>query len=189
MELQFVSYDESNLLATSQSLLLLLIILFFGLGEESGVSHPKDAQLLIGVWDVKHRLAATGLFLDQELNHTTPLWEQWAVVSAKRRTILGLHHLEWAWSLLHGYPILTCFELGPLPAPAPGYLWRETDRTTWENLYREWLLHWKDGSYKTAELFEINPGASLDARSEMWLSEADEFGTMLMAEGNSLTAS
>jgi hypothetical protein len=79
------------------------------------------------------------------------------------------------WSLLHGYPILTCFELGPLPAPATGYLWRETDERQWERQYDEWLSQWKEGSYKIGELFHIRPGGARDARSEMWLAEVDEF--------------
>ncbi|KAH6889444.1 hypothetical protein B0T10DRAFT_513959 [Thelonectria olida] len=177
------SYNKSDLLATAQSILVLLTILLFGIGQTDNLRHPVDAQLLVGAWDVKHHLAATGLFLEQESNQTIPPWKQWAIVSSKRRTIIAFHHLEWAWSILHGYPTLTCFELGPLPAPAPRYLWRETNEKAWKRLYDEWLRQWKDGSYKMAEFFEINPGGSLDERSEMWLAEADEFGMMLMAEG------
>jgi hypothetical protein len=141
-----------------------------------------DAQLLIEMWDVKHRLAETGLFLEEEVNHTLPSWKYWAMVSAKRRTILSLHHLEWAWSQLHGYPILTCFELAPLPAPAAGNLWREQDEQEWNIRYERWLVRWKEGSYKMAELFYIDHGWNLNARSDMWLAEVDEFGMMLMAE-------
>lgn len=181
---QFSSSDKCGLLATAQSLLLLMIIVLFGKSEAPpSLTHPMDSQLIIEVWDVKLRLATTGLFLQQESSHSLPPWKDWAMVSAKRRTLLGLHHLEWAWSLLHGYPILTCFELGPLPAPAAHDLWRETDELTWESLYSEWLRQWKDGSYKMNEFFHINPGCNLDARSEMWLAEADEFGMMLMAQG------
>ncbi|KPM42971.1 hypothetical protein AK830_g3546 [Neonectria ditissima] len=178
------TYNETDILAAAQSLLVLLVILLLCVRQGPVVVHPADAQLLIDVWDVKQHLAATGLFLEQESDHALPAWEQWAIVSAKRRTILGLHHLEWAWSVLHGYPTLTCFELGPLPAPAARYLWRETDEETWARLYHTWLRQWKDGSYKMGEFFDINPGADLDARGEMWLAEADEFGMMLMAEVN-----
>ena len=146
------------------------------------LSHPTDAQLLIELWGVKERLARTGLLLDQEYNHTMPTWNEWAIVSAKRRTILSLNHLEWCWSLLHGYPTLTCFELRLLPAPAPGYLWRAGDEDSWESLYDQWLWKWKDGSYKMSEFFHIEPRSNLDRRSELWLSEADEVGAVLLAE-------
>lgn len=173
-----------DLLATTQSLLLLMIILLFDVTPSPpALSHPLDAQLIVDTWDVKHRLASTGLFLEQESSHSRPPWSQWAIVSAKRRTILSLHHMEWAWSLLHGYPILTCFELGPLPAPSAQFLWREGDEKAWERLYGEWLGQWKGGSYKINEFFRIETGDNLDARSELWLAEADEFGIMLMSQG------
>lgn len=117
------------------------------------------------------------------MSHHLPPWKAWTLFSAKRRTILCLNHLEWAWSLLHGYPVLTCFELGPLPAPAAGHLWRETDEGKWRRLYGDWLHQWKDGGYLMVEFFHIKAGEPLDARSEAWLAEADELGVMLMAEG------
>ncbi|KAH8886336.1 hypothetical protein GQ53DRAFT_827992 [Thozetella sp. PMI_491] len=183
---EYSSYDAPDLLAAAQSLLILLIILLFGFGNSAALAHPVDAQLLIDMWDVKQALAMTGLFLEQESNHTLPRWRDWAMVSAKRRTILALHHLEWAWSLRHGYPILTCLELGPLPAPAARYLWEEGDERSWEHQYNEWLRLWRGGSYRMEEFFQLNAGDSanpLDERSEMWLADADGFGVMLMAEG------
>lgn len=162
---------------------MLMIILFFGF-ENPAMAHPTNAELLIATWNVKQRLAATGLFLDEESKHVLPSWKEWVIVSAKRRTILALSHLEWAWSLFCGYPVLSCFELGPLPAPAAGYLWRETDELVWKQLYGEWLRQWSPAGYKMFEFFQINPGGKLDGRSEMWLAEADEYGMMLMAEGD-----
>ncbi|EPE32869.1 Zn2/Cys6 DNA-binding protein [Glarea lozoyensis ATCC 20868] len=180
---EYPYYDEMNLLAAVQSLIILLIILFFGLGQSEALAHPIDGQLLVDAWEMKHTLAATGLFLDQELDHTLPSWKDWAVVSAKRRTILALHHLEWAWSHLHGYPLLTCLSLGPFPAPAARYLWQAGNEQEWQTSYRRWLVQWVGGVYRMLELFYIDPGVPLSVRCEMWLGEVDEFGMMLMAEG------
>lgn len=148
-----------------------------------------DAELLVQVWDVRRKLAMTGLFLEEEVEHRQPSsWREWVMVSVKRRTIMGLSHLEWAWSIIHGYPVLSCFELSPLPAPAAKYLWLAIESTSWERLYREWLWKWKEGGgYKMVEFFDINPSGSLDHRSEMWLAEADEFGMILMVEGKRLS--
>lgn len=162
---------------------MLVVILFFPLDRAPAIPHPQDAELLIDMWTVTRRLASTGLFLEQEYTHSSPPWKQWAIVSARRRTIQSFHHLDWAWSLLHGYPTLTCFELGPLPAPAAGYLWREGNERTWQRLYGEWLHQWEGGSYKMAELFHLSSSGSVDRRTEMWLAEVDEFGMVLMAEG------
>ena len=161
---------------------MMVIMLFFGMAP-STLPHPADAELLVQIWDVKHHLSKTGLLLDQETTHTTPPWREWAIVAAKRRTIHSFHHVEWAWSLLHGYPVLTCFELGPLPAPPAKYLWQETDERRWRDLYAGWLRQWDGGYYKMMEFFHINPGGDLDTRSEMWLAEADEYGMIVMAQG------
>jgi hypothetical protein len=64
------------LLAATQSLLILSIILFFGDALAPAVSHFMDAQLLVEMWDVKHHLANTGLFLKEEINHTLPSWKK-----------------------------------------------------------------------------------------------------------------
>ena len=182
---QYHSFPEADLVPAAQSLLLLLIILFFGF--ETSLTPPLSlqAELLVETWDIKQTLATTGLFLDEELEHRKPAsWRDWITVSLKRRIIMSFNHLEWAWSVIHGYPALTCFELAPLPAPAAKYLWQAADQPTWERLYREWLWKWRDeGGYKMVEFFDINPSGSLNRRSDMWFAEADEFGMMLMVEG------
>lgn len=161
----------------------MLIMLLLGDIDSPSLSHPADAELLVDIWKIKSTLAGTGLFLDEEVNHTLPPWHKWAIVSAKRRTIMSLHHIEFVWSLLHGYPPLTCFELGPLPAPAAGALWKEADQKEWGRQYEDWLVRWKDGCYKVGELFHVTSDITLDVRSEMWLAEVDEFGLMIMSEG------
>ncbi|KAH6844735.1 hypothetical protein B0I37DRAFT_398312 [Chaetomium sp. MPI-CAGE-AT-0009] len=190
---EYTTYNEDDLLAAAQSLLIMLIMLLFGMTGPSGgaLAHPADAQLLVRMWDVKEHLSRTGLLLDQEAAHTVPpSWRQWAMVAAKRKTIHSFHHVEWAWSLLHGYPVLTCFELAPLPAPPARYLWQEADdESRWRSLYVDWLAQWKGGFYRMMEFFHINPGGALDSRSELWLAEADEFGMMVMAEGKCSFAS
>ncbi|PVI06126.1 hypothetical protein DM02DRAFT_35172 [Periconia macrospinosa] len=183
---QYSSCTELDLLATAQSILFLLILLFFGFEKAAPVSRTTDAELLISVWDVKHALASTGLFLEEEATNRLPRWKEWAIVSAKRRTILALNHLEWVWSLKHGFPVLSCFELGPLPAPAAGYLWQEPEEKIWERLYKEWMRNWGNEGYKMFEFFHIDPAGTLDQRSEMWLAEADAYGVMLMAEVNAV---
>ncbi|CAG9954629.1 unnamed protein product [Clonostachys rosea f. rosea IK726] len=184
---QYQSYTGTDLLAATQSLLLLAIVLLFGSNKAPAVSPWEGAQILVEMWDVKHRLANTGMFIKEEIDHVLPMWEDWAIVSAKRRTILALHHIEWVWSLLQGYPILTCFELAPLPAPSAGYLWSKIDEASWKRQYVDWLAQWKDGGYKMGELFNIKHGESLEARSEMWLAEVDEFGMLLMSEINAVS--
>ncbi len=166
-----------------QSTVLLLIILLFAGGAQPALPVDQAVRLLIVMREMKHRLAGTGLFLEQEIRHLSPKWAEWAIVSAKRRTILALHHIEWAWCVLNGYPELICLELGPLPTPAPKHLWQEQNERVWDASYQKWRAHWKGGYYAMAKLFPIQAGAELDVRTESWLAEADEYGLMIMAEG------
>lgn len=145
--------------------------------------HADAARLLIGVWAVKEQLAATGTLARAEIEQRAVDWHQWALIQAKRRTLLSLSHLEWAWSVEAGYPVLTCFELGPLYAPAAGPLWRALDEQEWEPAYTSFLHRWNGEGYRLAEFFHLNPDQPLDRRAEMWLAEADEFGMVLMVEG------
>lgn len=176
-------YDETELLPAAQSMLLLLIILFFCL-PSSDLQPQEEAKLLVNGWEVTRRLTVTGLLLDEEVAHTRPDWRLWAITSAKRRTILAIHHVEWLWSVSRGYPILTCFELAPLPAPESKFLWNERDKCRWELNYDAWLRVWSKwgGGCTFGALFNIAPGKPLDEKTEMWLAETDEYGMMLMAE-------
>jgi hypothetical protein len=181
--LQYPTYNTPDLLAALQSLVILLITLFFCLGNDLGLEDPSDAQTLIEVWEVKSRLAATGLFIEPTQPNGLPSYSDWALISAKQRTIHSLHHLDFVWSVLRGYPILLCWELGPLPAPPPRYLWEVGDEETWKRMYTRFLQQWRDGPYLMSEMFAMNGEAPLEPRAERWLAEADEFGMMLMAEG------
>jgi hypothetical protein len=166
---------------------MLHIILLFAIPTQHSppTQRPTEAELIVQTWDVTQALAATGLFLDQESRNVRPPWRDWAIVSAKRRTILALHHVEFAWSQMRGYPVLSCFELGPLPAPSPGYLWGEDNELQWQRLYKKWLRRWPAGTYKMVELFHAGSGDGLGARGQMWLAEADNFGMLLAAQSKS----
>ncbi|KAK9379009.1 uncharacterized protein V2V93DRAFT_360832 [Kockiozyma suomiensis] len=184
--------DTPALLAASQAVLILLIILLFGFNTPT-TSVRSETQIILDAWAAKDRLTESGLMLDEFATDSTTLgvlsWQAWALTAAKRRTVLALHHVEWAWSLMRGYPVLSCFELGPLPAPDAGYLWRATDKDAWTSLYNDWLRKWAScgGRYRMAEIFSLDPIGPLSARTEMWLAEADEFGILLMAEVNAIS--
>ncbi|ETS80693.1 hypothetical protein PFICI_08222 [Pestalotiopsis fici W106-1] len=181
------TYNELDLLPAVQSLLILMIVLFFCFSGPPTTSELSiQAQILGQVWNVKSQLASSDLFVPLEPMDPMPKWKEWAVKSAKQRTLLGLHHVEWVWSLRHGHAILTGFELGPIPAPAPSHLWRETNEQTWKREYKIWLATWERQPYSMAELLSVRADGVLGTRAEMWLAEADEFGTMLLPEINAI---
>ncbi|KAL2849673.1 hypothetical protein BJX68DRAFT_266988 [Aspergillus pseudodeflectus] len=153
---QYPTYSTPDLLAALQFLLILLIILFFCLGNDPGLEDPTDVQL-----SLKDR----------------------ALVSAKLRAIHSLHHLDFVWSVLRGYLILICWELGPLPAPPPRYLWEVGYEEAWKRMFARFLQQWMYGPCLMSEMFAMNGEAPLEPRPERWRAKADEFGMMLMAEG------
>ncbi|KAK0386092.1 hypothetical protein NLU13_5929 [Sarocladium strictum] len=179
--------SPEDLLADCQALLMLMTVLFLGFNTcvTRDANDPTNGDIMIASWCLKGALARTGLFLDAEVTNTTPDWQEWAFTAAKRRTILAAHHFEWSWSILSGYPVLTCFELGPLPAPEARFLWLETDERRWKSLYETWMNDWKDGAYRMCEFFHIGTEDSLDERGERWYAEADDLGMMLIVEVNS----
>ncbi|CRG83587.1 hypothetical protein PISL3812_00940 [Talaromyces islandicus] len=185
---EHIQYGELELLAAAQSILFLLSILLFNDRSHITLTVPESAQLLIDVWEVKRKLASTGLFLDSEMYHQIPPWKSWALVSAKRRTIMSLHHIEYSWSSKHNYPTLECTEFKLLPAPAPRYLWCETDGHTWTQLYKRWLQLWDGDFYRMQELFDGVESRPLNERGELWLSEADEFGAAILSGGINYSA-
>jgi hypothetical protein len=184
MSAQYQMDGPEDLLASFQSLLMLMIVLMHGFSFDvfRDLGDPSDGEILIASWGMRVKLAKTGLFLPEEVSHTMPDWREWAFVEAKRRTILASHHFEWAWSIIKGYPILTCFELGPLPAPEAGYLWQETDERRWKLLFKRWLALWKGGPFRMCEFFHIGEDVEMDERTEQWYAEADDYGMMLIIE-------
>ena len=176
------SFDESDLLAAAQSLFIYLVLILFDENGHAKSSTHTCAQLLIDAWGIKRKLAATGLFLQSEMEHRVPAREDWAIVSAKRQLLISLHHIEHCWAIMHGYPVLACEELDVLPAFPPRHLWHATDADPWSGTYEQWLQLWSDGYYSMAELFRVRAEGTITFRDELWLSEAGEIGTMMMVE-------
>lgn len=163
-----------------------MIVLFLGFGDNvhRDQCDPSNGEILIASWCLRERLAKSGLFLEAEVSHTVPDWRMWICVAAKRRTIFAMHQLEWSWSLLNGYAVPNSFELCPLPAPDPHHLWQETDETKWRDMYAEWLELWREGgAYRMYEIFQTGGEVTMDERAERWYAESDEFGMLLITQG------
>lgn len=137
----------------------------------------RKVELLI------YRIVRNGLFLQEEREQTRPTWEAWINVTSKRRAILSLYLLHWAYSFLHRVPCFDCTDLGFMPAPAPKALWQATTESEWTTKYIQWLGRWSGKLYLQAELGWIQPGAVMNSRAEKWLGETDEFGFIMISIG------
>jgi hypothetical protein len=104
----------------------------------------------------------------------------------KRRAVLSLYLLHWAFSTLHGIESYECAEIAFMPAPAAKVLWQATSEAEWEVLYDRWLARWDGKPFLQREFWTIEPGVVMNPRAERWLGESDEFGYLHAAIGKFL---
>ncbi|KAM0511798.1 hypothetical protein ACHAPE_009474 [Trichoderma viride] len=171
-----------HLLASAQAFVIYAILCLF---PDEGSVQPEinEEQLILDISEFSLQLASSGLALHEETaNGQIPQWHDWAIMSAKRRTILTIYMLTWAWSVLRNYPSFYCHELQLMFAPSPKALWQAQTEMEWLSLYRKWLQRWKGDGYKIGELLSISPKQMIDRRTEDWLEEVDEFGMLLMSQ-------
>ncbi|KAI9154833.1 Ketoreductase CTB6 [Paramyrothecium foliicola] len=175
----FHSNDDSSLVATLQSLVIYAIII---LSPDKGWRPRTSTD-----YRIFHRLRFTvqevvggGLFLQEERDCSRPTWEAWIAVTSKRRAILSLYLLHWAYSIFHCINSYDCQELAFMPAPAAKVLWQAATEHEWDLRYKKWLARWDGQPYLQGEFFSIVPGVLLNARADRWLAETDEFGLIMM---------
>lgn len=172
-----------DLLASAQAFVIYAILCLFP-DEDSVRSEVSEEQLILDISEFSLQLASSGLALHEETAHgQIPQWHDWAIMSAKRRTILTIYMLTWAWSVLRNYPSFYCHELQLMFAPSPKALWQAQNEAEWLSLYRKWFQRWKGEGYRIGELLSILPKQMIDRRTEDWLEEVDEFGMLLMSQG------
>jgi hypothetical protein len=163
--------------------LIYSIILLFPTPQKP-FSWKFDLPKLVSLQEIGYLVSQTDLISPAETAHSRPAWEEWIIISAKRRTLMSLYCFEWIYAMLNGLPTYPCTELGFMPAPAGKLLWGARTKGDWEGAYDRWLGRWTGGGgYLMEEMMAIKPGPEIDSRTEMWLEEADEFAIMYMALG------
>lgn len=70
-----------------------------------------------------------------------------------------------------------------MASPSAKSLWEAKSGLEWDQCVNAWSRRWNDGPHLLIELMEIAPEDPLTGRTEMWLEETDEFGTLLMSLG------
>lgn len=130
--------EETTLLAALQAVVIYTIILISPSPNSPRplIDHNiifRKVELL--VYHVVHG----GLFLPEERTQMRPSWEAWIQVTSKRRAVLALYLLHWAYSVLHKVPCFDCRDLGFMPAPAAKVLWQAQTEQEWNTRYIHWL--------------------------------------------------
>ncbi|KAJ5205289.1 hypothetical protein N7472_001737 [Penicillium cf. griseofulvum] len=174
--------DEPTILATLQAVVIYTIILISP--SERSPRPPIDHNIIFRKVELLvYHVVRAGLFLQEEITQMRPSWEAWVHVTSKRRAVLALYLLHWAYSVLNKVPCFDCRDLGFMPAPAAKLLWQAQAEEEWNTRYIHWLSRWNGRGYLQAEFGNIRPGVVMDARAEKWLEEADEFGFIMISIG------
>ena len=169
--LQATAENAVDLVASTQAFVIYVIMCIFP-DENSPQLVLNGEQLILDVSELSLRLASSGLALYEETSdrgQSAPSWHDWTIMSAKRRTILTIYILSWAWSVSRNYPAFYCHELQLMHAPSPRILWQAQTEKEWLPLYMEWLSRWKGNGYRIGELLSLLPEQALDKRTESWL--------------------
>ncbi|KAL5337898.1 hypothetical protein BJX70DRAFT_367990 [Aspergillus crustosus] len=176
---KYEDFDEASHLACLQAVTIYLIILLF----PHGGSRPTlpDTNVFRKIQDLVNYTVSSGLFLQEEREQMRPSWAAWVHVTSKRRAVLALYLLHWAYAIFHNVPSLDCHELGFIPAPAAKILWHAQTEQEWNLHYIKWLARWDGQGYLQGEFDRIQPGIKMDERAERWLEETDEFGMIMIA--------
>jgi hypothetical protein len=146
-------------------------------------------MLFLKIQEIVCQAVATGLFLPEEREKKRPSWDTWIHVTSKRRAILSLYLLRWAYSSFHGVQSFDCRDLSFMPAPAAKVLWQAGTEEEWNTLYIRWLARWDGQVYLQGEFDKIKPGVLMEHRAEKWLEETDEFGLIMMSISKEFTSS
>jgi hypothetical protein len=82
-----------------QSLIILLLLLLFPSNRQTTFS-IVPGQVLNAIQDMGYYALSTGMVLNEEAAHSRPAWRIWAHIEAKRRTLVSIYFLHWAYSVV-----------------------------------------------------------------------------------------
>ncbi|CAI7631216.1 unnamed protein product [Penicillium glandicola] len=177
-------YDDMSLLAAFQAYLIYTMVLFFQLNLGS---NPFFRSAMMNLQELACLSSRRGLVCKAESTNTRPIWEEWIVAEAKRRTLYVMYLFDSVLSAHENLPTFFGTELRGLPAPSTKSLWQAWNRSNWNKEYNIAIVEWTEGRLTIDELWPMPP--ELDnadilrrrRRVDQWLENLDEFGTMIFA--------
>lgn len=180
---QFPSSHEKTQLCILQALVIHTILI---LSPSKGWRYAQsvDAAIFSRIKRTVQGVVGDDLYPQTEREQPGRLdWKAWVYITAKRRAVLALYLLHWAYSMYHGVQSFDCRELAFMPAPSAKVLWQARTEREWHALHSRWLERWKGRPFLQGEFDQVSNGIVLGERAERWLQEADEFGFIMTAIG------
>ncbi|KAF2755415.1 hypothetical protein EJ05DRAFT_488186 [Pseudovirgaria hyperparasitica] len=174
-----------------QVFLLYAIIKLFPPDEVVERDVAKEREIFAHLQDVAYQVAKTGLFLPESPHESgeaedelgdLPSWDTWLLTEAKRRAIIAVYQMAWAWSVRHSFPVFHGRELDFVQAPAAKTLWEAENEEKFAGAWRLDRRKWGAKPYLMGELpWLAMPGnAERDRRTEMWAEDVDDFGMFVL---------
>ena len=129
-----------------------------------------------------YRLITTGILMTEaEKQGRRPAWEDWIMLSAKRRTVLTMYAFDSVYTTMNDLPTFPAYELRFMPVPGAKSLWQAPEKWQWENLYDSWLQECAGSCFLMRELMaKPEPRSDRETKLQSWLENVDEFGMMLV---------
>lgn len=164
-----------------QSLVIYALLLYYSTPEVNGPPLINDA-VMARIQEVVYRLATTGILMtESEKRGRRPTWEDWIMLSAKRRTILTMYAFDSVYATMNHLPTFPAYELRFMPVPGGRSFWQAQNERQWESLYDSWLQGCAGGCFLMRELMaKPEPGSDRETKLQSWLENVDEFGMMLV---------
>ncbi|KAH7179248.1 uncharacterized protein B0J16DRAFT_416943 [Fusarium flagelliforme] len=178
------AYSDMELFGAFQAYLIYTMVLFF---KFTPPSMDFFRQAMINLQEIACATSRQGLACMSEKSiFSSPKWEAWHVVEAKRRTLYTMYFMDNMLSVLDGFPTYIGHELKGLYAPSSNELWTAS-RTEWDQEYRSYRSDWGQTPFRLDELWPASSDAAehlekdRQRRTEKWLKDVDGFGMMLYA--------
>ncbi|KAG9231563.1 hypothetical protein BJ875DRAFT_113309 [Amylocarpus encephaloides] len=179
---EYMKYDDWNTVAALQAITVYFLL---RLSEDNDEATNFDVPLINTM--VKLALKVMGLTTKYEYpsEGATPTWKGWGLAESLRRTIIVLFLVDMFFdysSALHYYRCDGSI-LKSMALPCARDLWRATTSAEWK---QEFASRSEEIGPKTQLTYGdlLNFRSRADRRLDSWLSQLDDFGSLVMAAAN-----
>ncbi|APA08883.1 hypothetical protein sscle_04g036530 [Sclerotinia sclerotiorum 1980 UF-70] len=170
---EYSIYNEEDAVAALQAMTVYFLL---RLSEDNEEATSFDAPLIYTMIKV----ATHAINLANNIsNDSIPSWKKWVLAESLRRTIIIIFFIDLFFDLASGIPDHQCDgnNLLRLALPCSRKLWRATTNEAWENEYLS-TIRSNPLTYGHLINYQSRPE---DHSLDEWLSQLDEFGTLVLA--------
>ncbi|MCJ1331273.1 hypothetical protein MMC10_007961 [Thelotrema lepadinum] len=178
--LEYIDYDDVDLVAALQAISIYILLRLSETNEEAtNFDVPLTHTMLNVALLADQRIFRYGTLSDGRI----PPWKDWILAESLRRSIILLFLVNLFFDILSSLPYDDCDAgswLLDMALPSVRNLWKASSSVEWERKYiarSNDLSAGKELKYCDLLNSRARAGGALDS----WLSQLDDFGTLVMA--------